>query len=50
MVVGFLLIINKAVNSDLKNLANWLNANKVSLNVSKTELILFKLKMKKVRF
>ena len=42
--------LNKAVNSDLENLTNWLNANKVSPNVSKIELILFKLKMKKVRF
>ena len=32
--------LNKAVNSDLRNLTNWLNANKISLNVSKTELIL----------
>ena len=40
--------LNKAVNSDLKNLTNWLNANKISLNVSKTELILFKPKMKKL--
>ena len=29
--------LNKAVSSDLRNLTNWLNANKVSLNVSKTE-------------
>ena len=42
--------LNKAVNSDLRNLTNWLNANKISLNVSKTELILFKPKMKKIRF
>ena len=38
--------LNKAVNSALRNLTNWLNANKMSLNVSKTELILFKSKMK----
>ena len=25
--------LNKAVNSDLKHLTNWLNANKISLNV-----------------
>ena len=42
--------LNKAVNSDLRNLTNWLNANKISLNVSKTELILFKPKMKKLDF
>ena len=34
--------LNKTVNLDLKNLTNHLNANKISLNVSKTELILFK--------
>ena len=42
--------INKAINSDLRNLTNWLNANKISLNVSKNELILFKPKMKKLDF
>ena len=34
--------LNIAVNFDLKSLTNWLNANKIPLNVSKTELILFK--------
>ena len=38
--------MNKQVKQDLKNLANWLNANKVCLNVSKTEVILFKLSRK----
>ena len=33
--------INRYVNYYLKNLANWLKANKVSLNVAKTELVLF---------
>ena len=42
--------LNKAVNSDLRNLTNWFNAKKISLNVSKTELILFKPKMKKLDF
>ena len=32
--------INKEVNYDLKNLSNWLKTNKISLNVSKTELVL----------
>ena len=48
-----LLIINKSVkrlnkllNINLKNLTNWFNANKISLNVSKTELIIFKPKRK----
>ena len=35
--------LNKMLNKDLKNLTNWLNANKISLNVDKTEMILFKL-------
>ena len=30
------------LNKDLKNLTNWLNANKIPLNVDKTEMILFK--------
>ena len=39
--------LNKTVNSDFRNLTNWLNANKISLNVSKTELILLRPKRKK---
>ena len=42
--------LNKLLNSDLKNLTNWLNANKNSLNVSKTELIIFKPKIKPLDF
>ena len=34
--------MNKQVNQDLKNLKNWLNANKIFLNVSKAEVVLFK--------
>ena len=33
---------NKFLNKDLKNLTNWLNANKFTLNFHKTEMILFK--------
>ena len=33
---------NKHFNQDLKNLTDWLNANKICLNVSKTEVVLFK--------
>ena len=40
----------KSINSGLENSTNWLNANKISLNVSKTELILFRPKFKKVVF
>ena len=39
--------LNKLVNADLKHLVNWLNANKISLNVKKTEMVLFKSKQKK---
>ena len=42
--------LNKAVNFDLKNVTNCFNANKISLNVIKTELILFKPRMKKLDF
>ena len=33
--------LNKQVNYNFKNLSNWLKANKLSLNVRKTELVLF---------
>ena len=39
--------LNKLVNADLKHLANWLKANKISLNVKKTEMVIFKSKQKK---
>ena len=32
--------LNKFFNFDFQNLSNWLNVNKISLNVSKTELII----------
>ena len=41
--------LNKLVNADLKHLANWLNANKVSHNVKKTEMVIFKSKQKKLK-
>ena len=37
-----LVSIGKEVNTDLKLLVKWLNSNKISLNASKTELILFR--------
>ena len=40
--------LNKLVNADLKHLVNWLNANKISLNVKKTEMVIFKFKQKKL--
>ena len=39
--------MNKLVNADLKRLVNRLNANKISLNVKKTEIVIFKSKQKK---
>ena len=42
--------LNKHLIIDLKNLAKWLNANKVLPNVSKTELIIFKPKRKSLYF
>ena len=40
--------LSKLVNADLKHLLNWLNGNKISLNVKKTEMITFKSKQKKL--
>ena len=34
--------MNEQVNCDLKNLNNWLKANEICFNVSKTEVVLFK--------
>ena len=39
--------LNKLVNTDLKHLVNWLNANKISLNAKKTEMVIFKSNQKK---
>ena len=40
--------LNKYINLDMKNLTDWLNAIKISLNVKKTELVIFKHKKKKL--
>ena len=42
--------LNKLLSKDLKNSTNWLNANKLSLNVDKTEMILFKSTKKPLHF
>ena len=34
--------LNKLVNCNIKHLNNWLSANEISLNVEKTELVIFK--------
>ena len=38
----------KRMNLDLKNLSQWLKANKLSLNFTKTELIIFHSSSKKI--
>ena len=40
--------LNKYINLDMKNLTDWLNANKISRNIKKTELVIFKHKKKKL--
>ena len=40
--------LNKHINLDMKNLSDWLNANKISLNVKKAEPVIFKEKKKKL--
>ena len=42
--------LNKYINTDMKNLTNWLNANKISLNIKKTELVIFKHMNKKLEY
>ena len=42
--------LKKYLNLDLRNLCNWLKANKISLNASKTELIVFRHPCKKMNY
>ena len=42
--------LQKRINIDMKLLLKWLKANKISLNVAKTETILFKHKLKTIKF
>ena len=39
--------LNKFVSADLKHLVHWLNANKISLNVKQTKMVILKSKQKK---
>ena len=39
--------INKHINHDLKLLTTWLRANRISLNTSKTKILLFRPKSKR---
>ena len=40
--------INKHINHDIKHLCQWLRSNKIPLNASKTEIIIFKTKLKTI--
>ena len=40
--------INNKINQDLKNIVEWLRANKISLNAGKTQLVIFRSKNKKI--
>ena len=40
--------INKLINHDLKLIVHWLRANRISLNVDKTNIIIFRPKNKKI--
>ena len=42
--------LQKQLNLDLKNLSNWLKANKISLNASKSELLIFRHPNKVINF
>ena len=40
--------ITKKINHNLSNLVQWLRANKISLNVSETEIVMFKSHSKQI--
>ena len=42
--------LQKQLNLDLKNLCNWLKANKISLNASKTELLICRHPSKRINY
>ena len=50
MQIFFILVsvkdLDKLVNRDVKHLNNWLSANRISLNVDKTELVILNLQGK----
>ena len=47
---GSLKQLQKRLNLDLRNLNNWLKANKISLNAGKTELMIFRHPNKKINY
>ena len=40
--------INKKINFDLSNLVQWLRANKIALNVNKTDIVIFQSPRKQI--
>ena len=42
--------LKKRLNNDLRKLAKWLKANKISLNASKTEMLIFRHPNKKINY
>ena len=38
--------LNKYINIDIKNLTNWFNATKISLNDKKTEIVIYRINYK----
>ena len=42
--------IQKYINLDLRFVCNWLKANKISLDASKTEMLLFRYPRKEIEF
>ena len=45
-----LKVLCKKVNYDLKGITNWLNANRISLNVNKTEFVIFRSPRKLINY
>lgn len=41
-------MLNKLISYDMKSLPNWVKANKITLNITKMELVIFKPKRKKL--
>lgn len=40
--------LENTLNEELKNVSDWLKANKLSLNIKKTQLLIFQAKNKKI--
>ena len=46
-LINLIKKLNKLIDIDLKKLSNWRNANIISLNIKRTETIIFKSRRKK---